>query len=137
MARTGLLVAAVAAIVGTLSVSGFAGTGDGRTPVSASFRLADGSVGCAYAAGTISCRSERGPAALTLGHDGASHASDDRVLWDRSTPVLLGGESWWNGDVTCLAGESEVTCSTANGGRILVGADGVGALAPPVSVSRD
>jgi hypothetical protein len=127
----------VAVIVGMLSVSGFAGTGDGGTPVSASFRLADGSVGCAYAGGSIRCRSEGGPAALTLGPDGDSHASDDDVLWDRSTPVLLGGESWWNGDVTCLAGESDITCSTANGGRILVSADGVGALAPPVSLSRD
>jgi hypothetical protein len=137
MARTGLLLAAVAAVVGTLSVAGFAGTGDGGTPVSASFRLGDGSVGCAYADGTIRCRSKGGPAALTLEPGGDSHASDDHVLWDRSTPVLLGGESWWNGDVTCLAGESDITCSTANGGRIIVAADGAGALAPPVSVSRD
>ena len=49
------------------------------------------------------------------------------VGWDESTPVLLPGESWWNGDVACVAGEDEVTCSAA-GGVLHVSATGAGGV---------
>ena len=132
MARTGILLA-VLALGGLLAVSGLAGTGERGTPVAASFRLADGSVACAYSEATIRCRADGRPAGLQLYADGDSRAARETVRWDRSTPVLLAGESWWNGDISCLGGEREITCSTLSGGRIVVGVEGAGALAPPVS----
>jgi hypothetical protein len=126
MARTGsseiwLRFAIVAALSlatgGTLAVAGVAGTGtpDG-TPAAAAFRLADGSAACNYAAGGVTCRADGVDAAVALEADGSSHAADaSSVAWDHATPVLLPGESWWNGDVACLAGETSVTCTVADG----------------------
>jgi hypothetical protein len=111
----------VAALVlpagGVLAVSGIAGTGHpGGTPAAAAFRLADGSAACNYAAGALTCRADGAPGALVLESDGSSHGGDATLVgWDDSTPVLLAGESWWNGEVSCRAGAGEIACTAGNG----------------------
>jgi hypothetical protein len=125
-ARRAVGVAVIAiALVGVLAVSGLAGTSHSSgAPPAAEFRLADGSTACNYADGSISCRATGAEAGIVLERDGDSHADDRFVGWDDTTPVLLPGESWWNGDVSCRAlGESEVVCSAA-GGVIGVAPDG-------------
>jgi hypothetical protein len=121
-------VAAAVALGGVLAVSGIAGTGQtGGVPAPAAFRLADSSAGCAYAAdGSIACRAAGTPAAVVLDPDGDSHADDREVGWDGTTPVLLPGESWWHGDVSCRAPEREIVCD-AGGGTIRVSVDGAAA----------
>ena len=102
---------------GVLAVTGVAGTGthDG-TPAPAAFRLSDGSAACNYADGAVTCRADGVDAAVALEADGSSHTADaSSVAWDHSTPVLLPGESWWNGEVSCLAAEASVTCTVADG----------------------
>ena len=79
--------------------------------------------------GSIACRAENGERALVLDPDGESRAADVSVEWTDSTRVLLPGESWWHGDVSCRV-RGGIVCSTANGGTISVAAGGVGALAP-------
>ena len=76
----------------------------------------------------VGVTSRLGDAAAVLEPDGSSHEGDvSDVGWDESTPVLLPGESWWNGDVSCLAGEDEVTCSAADG-VLHVSATGAGGV---------
>lgn len=112
------------ALVGVLAVSGLAGTGHSGVPAAAAFRLGDGSTACNYADGSIACRATGAEAATVLDPDGGSRAGDQFVAWDDTTPVLLPGESWWNGAVSCRAlSESEVVCSAA-GGVIRVGPEG-------------
>jgi hypothetical protein len=112
---------------GVLAVSGLAGTGDaGGMPAAAAFRLADGSVACDYAHGRVACSAAGQDEAIVLEPDGSSHAGAvSEVGWDESTPVLLPGESWWNGDLSCLAAEAEVTC-TAGDAELHVTATGAG-----------
>lgn len=111
--------AALAALAagGVLAVSGVAGTGGpSGTPATAAFRLANGSAACNYADGAVVCRADGRAAAIVLARDGETREADaGAVAWDASTPVLRPGQSWWNGDVSCLAGETEVTCTGANG----------------------
>ena len=102
---------------GLLAVAGIAGTGraDGN-PAAAAFRLADGSAACNYADDTLSCRADGEPSAAVLEPDGSSHAGDaSTVGWDDSTPVLLPGESWWHGDLSCRVAASGITCSSGAG----------------------
>ena len=102
---------------GTAAVAGVAGTGapDG-TPAAAAFRLADGTAACNYADGAVTCRADGVDTAVALEADGTAHAVDaSSVAWDRSTPVLLPGESWWNGDVSCVAGDARITCTVPDG----------------------
>ena len=80
--------------------------------------------------GTTYCK------ALVLDADGESRAADVTVEWTRATRVLLPGESWWHGNVSCRARDG-IVCSTANGGTISVAAGGVGALAPAVEATLD
>ena len=96
-------------------MAGVAGTGDpGGVPAAAGFRLADGSAGCAYADGSIACSA--GGESVVLEADGSSHGGDAReVGWDASTPVLLPGESWWNGEFSCRAVDTGLTCSAGDG----------------------
>jgi hypothetical protein len=117
------------AAVGVLAVAGVAGTSTpGGKPAGAAFRLADGSVACDYDGGRIACSSVGRDAAVVLEPDGSSHdGAVSEVGWDESTPVLLPGESWWNGDVSCVAAEGEVTCSAADG-VIHVSATGAGGV---------
>ena len=124
------LAGAVALVTcGALAMAGGAGTSTpGGRPVTASFRLGDGSVACDYAGGRVACSAVGRDSAVVLEGDGSSHeGSVGEVAWDDSTPVLLPGESWWNGDVSCLAGEDEITCSAA-GGVLHVSATGAGGV---------
>jgi hypothetical protein len=136
MRRTGIsgqwgrrALAALAALAagGVLAVSGVAGTGaPGGAPADAEFRLADGSAACNYADGAVVCRADGVDGAAVLESDGSTHDADaSAVAWDESTPVLLPGESWWNGEVSCLAGEAEVTCTAADG-ELRIGEAGAG-----------
>jgi hypothetical protein len=123
------------AIFGLLAVTGVAGTGSaGGDPVPAAFRLDDGSAGCNFLdSGEIACRATGSPSALVLEPDGAVRAADVAVRWDDSTPVLNASESWWHGGFACRVDGGRLGCSSADGGVIEVGADGEGALVPPVS----
>jgi hypothetical protein len=125
--RSALAGLAAVAAGGVLAVSGVAGTGaPGGKPADAEFRLADGSAACNYADGAIVCRADGVDAATVLEADGSTHDADaSAVAWDDSTPVLLPGESWWNGDVSCVAGEREVTCTAADG-ELSLGSDAAG-----------
>jgi hypothetical protein len=112
---------------GVLAVSSVAGTAaaDGA-PAAAAIRLADGSVACAYDAGSVACRADGVEHAVVLEPDGGAHAGDAAaVAWDRSTPVLLPGESWWNGEAACVAADAEIACRIADG-EIRVRAGGAG-----------
>ncbi len=105
------------------------------SPATASFRLADGSAGCNFLrSGAIACRAEGAPRALVLEANGDTRTEGISVTWNDATRVLLEGESWWNGDVSCRV-RGAIVCATANGGQIAVAADGVGALAPPVQAT--
>ena len=136
MARTGKIgsarrwmVAAALALAtgGVLAVSGVAGTGEpGGTPAAAAFRLADDSAACNYADGALVCRADGMAGAVVLEPDGSQRTADaSTVAWDHSTPVLLPGESWWNGDVACRADARELTCTAADG-ELHVAAGGAG-----------
>lgn len=136
--RLGALVGSALLVVGLLAVAGTAGTGAlGGTPAPAAFRLADGSVGCNYlAGGSIACRAQGESSALVLDSDGGSRVADTPVYWDESTPVLKPSASWWNGAFFCRVEEGRAVCATEAGGRITVGSDASGAMAPPVLVER-
>jgi hypothetical protein len=115
----------VLALGGVLAVSSLAGTShSGGAPAAAAFRLADSSVACNYADGTVACRADGLTAVVVLEADGSSHEDEGRaVAWDDSTPVLLPGESWWHGDVSCRADAREITCASGSG-ELHVGAEG-------------
>jgi hypothetical protein len=136
MRRTGIgghwrrsVLAAFAALGagGALAVSGVAGTAaPGGMPADAEFRLADSSAACNYVRGAVLCRADGVDGAAVLEPDGSTHAADaSAVAWDESTPVLHAGESWWNGEVSCVAGERAVTCRAADG-ELTLGAGGAG-----------
>lgn len=128
MRRFGIAAALPVALGGVLAVAGLAaGTGPSGEPAPAGFRLFDSSAGCAYGSdGTIACRAAGAPSAIVLEPDGDSRFDDREVGWDETTPVLLPGESWWNGDVSCRAGEVEIECA-AGTGTIRIGSEGAGA----------
>jgi hypothetical protein len=123
--RTAGVAALALAVGGVLAVTGLAGTGaSGGDPAPAAFRLPDGSVACNYEDGTVACRADSAPSVLVLEPDGSSHDDEGRhIAWDSSTPVLLPGESWWHGDVSCRASVHEIVCATGTG-ELYVGADG-------------
>ena len=128
--RTALAGAVALAAGGVLAVSSVAGTGaaDGA-PAAAAIRLADGSVACAYDDGSVACRADGVERAVVLEPDGEAHTGDAAaVAWDASTPVLLPGESWWNGEAACVAADAGITCRIAEG-EIRVRADGAGGTA--------
>jgi hypothetical protein len=125
--RIGAAAVLALAVGGVLAVSGIAGTGESGQPAPAGFRLVDGSAGCAYGPdGTVACRAAGAPSAVVLEPDGDSRSDDREVGWDATTPVLLPGESWWNGDVSCRAGEGEIECA-AGTGTIRIGSEGAAA----------
>ena len=105
------------ALVGAAAVAGVAGTAasDGA-PAPAAFRLPDGSAGCVFdRSGSIACRRAGAATALVLEPDGTVRAGGRDVAWTAATPVLLPGESWWYGGVSCVAGGGTVVCSTRGG----------------------
>jgi hypothetical protein len=135
--RAAASAALVLALGGVLAVSGLAATShSGGAPAAAAFRLADSSVACNYADGTVACRADRVDAVVVLEADGSSHEDEDRaVAWDDSTPVLLPGESWWHGDVSCRADAREITCSSGPG-ELHVGAEGAAGASSAVFDAR-
>jgi hypothetical protein len=124
--RRGLLIGLLAAVtLGMLAVSGAARTpgGDG-TPAPASFRLSDGSAGCAFDGTRLACATASLPTGVVLEADGSSRPATHAVLWDETTPVLRRTESWWHGGFSCHV-EDRLVCERGNG-SISVGAGGVG-----------
>ena len=119
MRRLFVVTACAAALVGTLAVAGTAGPGNAGVPAAASFRLADGSAGCAFDDGVLACRSETMDAAAVLKANGSRSVQDVPVAWDRSTPVLRSSESWWHGEFTCRI-DGDLLCSTFDGATISV-----------------
>jgi hypothetical protein len=110
----------VLTIGGLLAVGATArGTNDG-VPAPASFRLADGSAGCAFDGMKLACRSASSPSAVALDGEGRTRASRERVAWDASTPVLLRTESWFNGAFSCRVADATIVCSTTDGGLLAV-----------------
>ena len=117
LARLAVAAALAVAVVGAAAVAGVAGTSaSGGAPAPAAFRLADGSAACVFdRAGGIACRRAGAPKALVLEPDGTVREDGRAVGWTAATPVLLPGESWWNGGVSCVAGEGTVVCSGRSG----------------------
>ena len=120
-ARLASVAALGLAVVGAAAVSGVASTSaPGGAPVPAAFRLPDGSAGCVFdRSGSIACRRAGAETALVLAPDGTVRERDAEVSWSAATPVLLPGESWWNGGVSCLAGEKRIRCSSSRGSLTL------------------
>ena len=120
-ARLASVAALGLALVGAAAVSGVAGTSaPGGAPVPAAFRLADGSAGCVFdRAGAIACRRAGAETALVLERDGTVSRRDRDVGWTAATTVLLPGESWWNGHVSCAAREAGIRCSSRTGSLTL------------------
>ena len=125
----GLSVACLAAVLlGTLAVSGSAGTsgGVGGTPAPAAFRLSDGSAGCAFDGSRLACATVAGRG-VVLEADGSSRPARSAVTWDETTPVLLRTESWWHRGFSCRV-DGGIVCDRGNG-SISVDAEGVGGAA--------
>ena len=101
-----------------------AGTGAVAAPptsdATASFRLGDGSIACAYESGTILCATSGVRATVVLERDGDSRATRRNVAWDASTPALRRTESWWHDGFTCKAQAGGLQCATVSGGAIFV-----------------
>ena len=132
MGRALLLTLLAATVGGLLAVGATArGTGHGA-PAPAAFRLADGSVGCAFDGSRLACRSRDAATAVVLEADGGSEADDVDVAWDASTPVLLRAESWWHGGFSCSVADTDVVCDRG-AGSISVGPAGLGGASSAVS----
>lgn len=122
----GLLIALLAAVVlGTLAVSSGAGTPAGLdgTPAPATFRLSDGSAGCAFDGSRLACATAGGRG-VVLEADGDSSPAPKAVTWNEATPVLQRTESWWHGGFSCRVAGG-IVCERGSG-SISVGAEGVG-----------
>ena len=115
-----------ATLGGAFAVAGTARTGDAGAPAEAAFRLADGSVGCAFDGRRLACRSVDAASAVVLEQDGSSYAEDVAVRWDDATTVLRPTESWWHGAFGCRVADADVVCWTPDGGSVAVGPAGFG-----------
>ena len=116
--------AALAVVVmlgGLLAVSGTAHTRDAGVPADATFRLSDGSAGCAYAEGRLACRTNAMREASVLAADGSTSVGDVPVSWTTETTVLRSTESWWHGGFTCHVAGHRIVCAKLDGGRLAVG----------------
>ena len=109
---------------GLLAVSGGANAGGAGAAAPASFRLLDGSAGCAFDGSRLACSTRTGESAV-LEADGGSGPGRGAVAWDASTTVLHRTESWWHGGFSCRVAGEEIVCERGNG-SIAVGATGVG-----------
>lgn len=121
LARLGAATLGLALLTGLAAVAGIASTqGVAGTPAPASFRLAGGSVGCAFDAdGAVTCSAREGAVARRLEPDGSSGAPGSGQAWAAGARVLLAGERWVHGEVSCLAGRAAIACS-GYGGSIRV-----------------
>jgi hypothetical protein len=123
-----------AVLAGAVGLATRGGTG---TAAPGSFRLRDGSAGCTLQPrGAIACRRRGADSALVLEANGASSVRAAEVVWSDATPVLGAGGSRRDGGITCRAKRRAIVCSTTSGAQIVVGADGVGSLAPPAVYAR-
>ena len=132
MGRIFLTTLLAAVVGGALAVAGTAGGTSSGTPAPAAFRLADGSVGCAFDGARLACRSRGGSTAVVLESSGSSQAEDVEVSWDDSTRVLLAAESWWHGGFNCHVAYSDVVCESGPG-SIAVGPAAAGGASSAVS----
>jgi hypothetical protein len=113
------------AAIAVLALAGAAAAGGPQA-----FRIADGSVACRpWTAGAIVCRGDRTPVALALTPHGDSRAFGASVP-SAGARILPTGAVHRHGTILCRAAAREMVCSTPNGGQIVVGAAGLGALAP-------
>ena len=135
--RVGASVAATAAAFGLLAVTGVAGTSaGGGDPAPATFRLADGSAGCAYlASGELACRTADSRRALVLDAEGDVRPDEAEVGWTDSTPVLLPAESWWHGDYSCRVVRAALRCTSVAGGVLEVGRARAAVAGAPVTIT--
>ena len=131
MGRIGVLTLLAASVGGLLAVSGIAGTNTSGAPAPAAFRLSDGSAGCAFDGGRLTCSARDGTTAV-LEADGSSAPSGERVGWNAATPVLQRASSWWHAGYGCRVEDDAVLCERENG-SITVGAGGVGGASSSVS----
>jgi hypothetical protein len=103
------------------------------------FRLGDGSAWCRYLAQRrlVACRARRPGPALALARTGEPQfVATKLVPWDASAPVLRGGVTWSRVGVRCRLNNSGVMCANRAGAAIVLGPDGVGALATPLTASK-
>jgi len=104
------------AVGGLVAVGATARDTAGGVPAPSTFRLGDGSAGCAFDGTKLACRSASSASAVVLDADGRTRAARERVAWDTSTPVLRRSESWFNGVFTCSVHDTTIVCSTVDGG---------------------
>jgi hypothetical protein len=124
MGRVTLLTLLAIVAGGLLAVSSAARPGAAGDPAPASFRLTDGSAGCAFDGSRLTCSSRSGTTAV-LEEDGSSRPSERAVTWDAGTRVLRRTESWWHGGFSCRVAGDEIVCERENG-SIAVGGRSVG-----------
>jgi hypothetical protein len=117
---------AALALGGLLAVGATARGTESGVPAPASFRLGNGSAGCAFDAGRLACRGAASAPAVVLDAEGRTRASRERVTWDASTPVLRQTERWFNGVFSCSADATTIVCSTIDGGMLAVGTRSAG-----------
>lgn len=127
--RTRRLAAAALGALAAAGVASLVASAGAAAPrrADATFRLADGSVACAWVdSGAVACRTAGAAEALVLRADGTSRVARVAVTWSAKTPVLLASESWWLGRIRCTAKAGSIRCSAADG-TIGVGARRVAA----------
>jgi hypothetical protein len=111
----------------------------GRTAAPQAFRLGDGSAWCRYVAQRrlVACRGRRPGPALALARTGEPQfVATKLVPWDRSAAVLRPGSTWTRVGVRCRLNSSGVMCANRAGAAIILGPDGVGALATPLTAAK-
>jgi hypothetical protein len=113
---------AAAAVAGLLAVAGVAGTSaPAGSPAPAGFRLVDGSLGCAFAAHTLTCATAGDRNALSIDADGAVRSASAARAQVQTSVRLRPGERWLHGGISCLAAPSRVVCTAAGERLTLVG----------------
>ena len=101
----------------------------------ATFRVADGSVACAYLRnGTLACRNERVAPAMAIRAKGAPRLARVSFAWSASTPVLARGETWRRGAISCRALAREIVCRNGSDSAIFVSRRSVAASIAPAVV---
>lgn len=108
------------AVGGLLAVGATARDTSTGVPAPASFRLADGSAGCAFDGAKLACSGAASSPTVVLDDRGRTRAARHRVEWDASTPVLRWTESWFNGVFSCRLDERTILCTTTDGGFLAV-----------------
>lgn len=104
-------------------------------PSPGSFRLADGSVGCAFAGGAVACRGAAAVRGISLAATGAPRPAG-AVAWTTATPVLREGATWSRAGIACRAARAAITCTNRSASSITVRRAGFVATIAPVVVTR-